>query len=162
MTQPIGSFSGTSQYPPSIRGQNTSNRPVGMNSMQDGGYAPDPYGSGGQPMDAGYYPYAGSSYYGYTGNTTNPELNQVLNLDPLSYNLYSGFDGGSDGGGYMPFNADGTPNGPPPPPSYIGDSPAGFAANVIDPSMAMATATYAQTKNMLDDYDQAHPEGNGD
>jgi hypothetical protein len=135
-------------------------------------YGSDPYAdpySGGVPSGGTqYYPYAtggnyynGGDYFSYMGATNNPDLNLALNLDPLEYNVYSGFDGQTPDGGYAPFNGNGSPNGPPPPPSYIGDSPAGFAANVIDPSMAMATATNAQTKNMLDDYDQAHSDDDG-
>lgn len=165
MTQ-IGPYQGSGISPSSYNTQYSVNgSPSGIQSNQY-----DPYGNQPLigPMQGGNGGYYGGNSYGYGPNP--PDLNSALNLDPLSYQVYSGYDtqpyimpntqpGMMDpsmqgGGQYPPQGI--SPNGQPIPPSYIGDSPAGFAANVIDPMMGEATATYQQTAAMIDDYDKNH------
>lgn len=169
MTQPIGPNTGNGYYASSYNAPyNAGGKPSGIQSsqygeqpligpMQQGGnYGPSSYGT----------PYS----MNYGGNPN--DLGNLLNLDPLSYQVYSGYEtqpyimpGQQPGPGpqnpYMMQDPNqvppnGMPQGQPPiPPTYIDDSPAGFAANVIDPMLGTATQTYRETTAMIDEYEQS-------
>lgn len=101
-------------------------------NMPNGGYPP-PYGPPGNP-------------------SFHPQLNSVLNLDPLAYQVYGAFPptgANPSGSGNQPNPYSYTD---PVPPSYVGDSPIGFVQNVLDPMLAPVTQTYRQTAAMVDDY----------
>jgi hypothetical protein len=117
MTQPIGSYS-TGSRPPAIQNKSTSTpQPGGGNNgdIQYGGYGENfQYGGG------GYYPYASpqavSPYTQGYGSTNNPQLNSILNLNPLQYDVYSPYaqQQYGDSYGYNPTTGD-----MPPPPSRV-------------------------------------------
>lgn len=136
-----------------------------------------------QPMfgsaQSGYYgdsySYSNGDPYGlYAGGNPN-DLGSLTDLGPLSYQVYSGYDtppyvqpgaqqyppGSSMGDPYAQGQQGQYPpnlqaQGQPPPPSYIDDSPAGFAANVIDPMLGTATQTYRETSAMIDEYEKTN------
>lgn len=172
MTQ-IGPYQGSGVSPSSYNNQQygANGNSSGIQSNQYDPYANQPLIGPMQGGGGGYgpSPYGGAYGGGYGYGTNSPDLHNALNLDPLSYQVYSGYETqpyivpntqpGMQGGGQYPPN----PNGMPPqgmapqqalPPSFIDDSPAGFAANVIDPMMGEASATYQQTAAMIDDYEK--------
>jgi hypothetical protein len=162
MTQPVGPYSDNG-YPSSYNSKYGANG--NSSGIQSNQYTNQPPLVG--PMQGAGYgsPYAGNKY----GNAPY-DLQSALNLDPLSYQVYSGYNtqpyiypntqGGpamqqpDPNGQYMPQGNGAAGAGQPPPPSYVDDSPAGFAANVIDPMLGNASLTYNQTIAMIDEYEK--------
>ncbi|MCE3234783.1 MAG: hypothetical protein K0Q50_963 [Vampirovibrio sp.] len=160
MTQPIGPNTNNGYYSSSYNAG--GGKPSGIQANQ---YGEQPLIG---PMQGGY----NASPYGNPYGSPN-DLGSLLNLDPLSYQVYSGYETQpyvmpnmpqpGPGAQYQQnpqYQGTGTgmPPGPgqqpPIPPTYIDDSPLGFSANVIDPMLGSASQTYRETTAMIDEYEK--------